>query len=70
MIHEIIQHLSDWGSIDTWIVITAALASMACTLPGAFLVVRKQSLMGDALSHAMLPGIIIAYLVFCRVAIG
>lgn len=54
--------LMDWSMLDTWIVITAALAAMGCALPGAFLLLRRQSLMGDALSHSVLPGIVLAYL--------
>ncbi len=53
---------SDWSAIDTWIVVTAALAAMACALPGTFLLLRRESLMGDALSHATLPGMVLAYL--------
>jgi manganese/zinc/iron transport system permease protein len=56
--------LADWGWLDTWIVITAALVAMGCALPGTFLVLRRQSLMGDALSHSVLPGIVGAFLVF------
>ncbi len=52
-----------WTSIDTWIVVTGALCAVACALPGCFLVLRKMSLMGDAISHAVLPGLAIAYLV-------
>jgi manganese/zinc/iron transport system permease protein len=48
--------------IDTWIVVTGALAAMACALPGTFLVLRRMSLMGDAISHAVLPGLAIAFL--------
>jgi len=39
-----------------------ALAAMACGLIGAFLVLRRMSLMGDAISHAVLPGIVAAFL--------
>ena len=53
---------SDWSAIDTWIVVTAALAAMACALPGTFLLLRRESLMGDALSHATLPGMVLAFL--------
>jgi manganese/zinc/iron transport system permease protein len=56
--------LTDWGWLDTWIVVTAMLAAMACALPGTFLVLRRQSLMGDALSHSVLPGIVLAFLLF------
>lgn len=53
----------NWTSIDTWIVVTGALCAVACALPGCFLVLRKMSMMGDAISHAVLPGLAIAFLV-------
>ncbi len=53
----------NWASIDTWIVVTGVLCAMACALPGCFLVLRKMSMMGDAISHAVLPGLAIAFLV-------
>lgn len=46
-----------------WIVLTGVLATTSCGLLGTFLVLRKMSLLGDALSHAVLPGIAIAFLV-------
>jgi len=52
-----------WLPIDTWIVVIGALAAVACALPGNFLVLRKMSMMGDAISHAVLPGLAIAFLV-------
>jgi manganese/zinc/iron transport system permease protein len=52
----------DW-TIDGWIVAAGVCAAMACALPGTFLVLRKMSLMGDAISHAVLPGLAIAFLV-------
>ena len=52
-----------WLPIDTWIVIVGALAAVACALPGNFLVLRKMSMMGDAISHAVLPGLAVAFLV-------
>jgi len=62
MIQEFFQLLARWDVYDTWIVVTAALAAMACAIPGVFLVVRRQSMMGDALSHTTLPGIVAAFL--------
>jgi manganese/zinc/iron transport system permease protein len=62
MVSEFAQQPPVWESIDTWIALTGALAAMACALPGAWLLLRRQSLLGDALSHAVLPGIVIAYL--------
>jgi len=51
-----------WHSIDTWIVVIAVLCAACCALPGSFLVLRRQSMMGDAISHAVLPGLAAAYL--------
>lgn len=44
------------------ILLIAILVSLACALPGCFLVLRKMSLMSDAISHALLPGIVIGFL--------
>lgn len=52
----------DWTWLDTWIVIVGALGAMACALVGNFLVLRKLSMMGDAISHAVLPGLALAFL--------
>jgi manganese/zinc/iron transport system permease protein len=52
-----------WYAIDTWIVIVGTLTAVSCALLGNFLVLRKMSMMGDAISHAVLPGLAIAFLV-------
>jgi len=39
------------------------LAAIACALPGNFLVLRRQALIGDAISHVVLPGIVAAFLI-------
>jgi len=46
-----------------WIISTGALVAMSCGLLGAFLILRKMAMVGDAISHAVLPGIVLAYLV-------
>ncbi len=51
-----------WSDWDTWIVIVGALCAASCAIPGCFLLLRGMSMMGDAISHAVLPGIAIAYL--------
>ncbi|HRW16685.1 metal ABC transporter permease [Amaricoccus sp.] len=38
-------------------------AAIACALPGNFLILRRQALIGDAISHVVLPGIVVAFLV-------
>ncbi|MCU0445654.1 MAG: metal ABC transporter permease [Microscillaceae bacterium] len=45
-----------------WIILTGALVASCCALLGCFLVLRKMTMVGDAISHAVLPGIVIAYL--------
>ncbi len=39
------------------------LVAMTCALPGNFLVLRRQALIGDAISHVVLPGIAVGFLV-------
>ncbi|KZK90242.1 Manganese transport system membrane protein MntB [Pseudovibrio sp. Ad5] len=43
-------------------ILLGSLAALACGLLGNFLVLRKQALMGDAISHVVLPGIVIGFL--------
>lgn len=50
-------------SPDLAIVLTAGLVATACGLLGPFLVLRRVALMGDAVSHAVLPGIVATWLV-------
>jgi len=47
---------------DLWTMATAVLASVACGLVGCFLVLRRLSMLGDTISHAVLPGIAGAFL--------
>ena len=44
------------------IIIIGILVSWICGLLGVFLVVRRMSMLGDAISHAVLPGIVLSYL--------
>ena len=46
-----------WLPLDTWIVIIGILCAIACALPGCFLILRHMSMMGDAISHAILPAL-------------
>ncbi|OCG49167.1 iron ABC transporter permease [Gilliamella sp. Choc5-1] len=51
--------------------ILAALATgVVCALLSCFLVLKGWSLMGDAISHAVLPGIVLAYLAGIPIIIG
>ncbi len=44
------------------ILIVVALAASNCALIGSYLVLRRQSLLGDAISHGILPGLVIGFL--------
>ena len=44
------------------ILLVGSFVGASCALVGAFLVLRKLAMLGDAISHAVLPGIAIAFL--------
>lgn len=41
----------------------AAIVAAACAIPGVFLVLRKMALISDAISHSILPGIVVAFFI-------
>ena len=41
----------------------ASLVAMACAIPGTFLVLRKMAMISDAISHSILPGIVIGFFI-------
>ncbi|MFB9862164.1 metal ABC transporter permease [Rufibacter immobilis] len=45
-----------------WIIFTGALVAICCSLLGCFLILRRMAMVGDAISHAVLPGIVLAFL--------
>ncbi len=54
--------LATWNwSLDGWIVAAGALCAAASALLGNFLVLRRMSMLGDAISHAILPGLAAAF---------
>lgn len=54
--------------MDEFLILTApplaiaVLAAIACVLPGNFLVLSRRAMLGDAISHVVLPGIVAAFL--------
>ncbi|PCD07261.1 iron ABC transporter [Peribacillus simplex] len=48
---------------DFWIILVGALVAGSCSVLGCFLIVRKMTLIGDAISHSVLPGIVLAFLI-------
>ena len=56
--------LENWSwDYDGWIVLAGMLCAVAASLPGNFLLLRRMSLLGDAISHAILPGLAVAFFV-------
>lgn len=41
--------------------LVAVVVAAACALPGVFLVLRRMAMMSDAVSHAILPGIVVGF---------
>ena len=58
-----------YGFMRDALLVGAVVAAM-CAVLSCFLILKGWSLMGDAISHAVLPGIVIAYIVGIPLAIG
>ncbi|MBN2647065.1 MAG: metal ABC transporter permease [Thiotrichales bacterium] len=60
------QNLAIFWSFDdinaTWVLLGSLLLGMSASVIGAFAFLRKRSLLGDALAHAALPGVMMAFL--------
>ncbi|MGB7342925.1 MAG: metal ABC transporter permease [Pirellulaceae bacterium] len=52
-----------WTQHDSWIVLVGVLCAVSSALLGNFLVLRRMSMLGDAVTHAVLPGIAAAFLI-------
>lgn len=59
--HLFFQPFIEYGFMRRALVVCLAL-SVSTTALGVFLQLRRMSLMGDALSHAILPGVAVGYL--------
>ncbi|WP_299898904.1 iron chelate uptake ABC transporter family permease subunit [uncultured Aquimarina sp.] len=51
------------SSAQIEIQLIACLVAIACAIPGTFLVLRKMALITDAISHSILPGIVIGFFI-------
>lgn len=48
----------------------SVIVAIPCALLSVFLVLKGWALMGDAMSHAVFPGVVLAYIVGIPLAIG
>jgi manganese/zinc/iron transport system permease protein len=55
-------------SITVWIVLMGFFVTGACGLVGNYLLLRRMALVGDAISHSILPGLVVAFMIFKTVA--
>jgi len=53
---------TEYGYNSFWIVLMGFLVSGTCGLVGCFVILRRMALVGDAISHSLLPGITLAFL--------
>jgi iron/zinc/copper transport system permease protein len=58
---EFIQDLMNYGFLQKAF-ITSIMVGIICGVIGSFIVLRGMALMGDAISHAVLPGVAISYM--------
>lgn len=61
--HVFVEPWAQAGGGFAWIALMGFLVATACGLVGNFLILRRMALVGDAISHSVLPGIAIAFLV-------
>lgn len=52
------EHFSSFG----WIALMGFLVTTACGLVGNYLILRRMALVGDAISHSVLPGLAVAFI--------
>lgn len=50
--------------------VAAVLVGIICGMIGSFIIMRGMALMGDAISHAVLPGVVIAYMLGASFFVG
>lgn len=50
--------------------IVAILVGLICAVVGSYLMVQRLALLGDAISHSVLPGLAIAYIVGANIFVG
>lgn len=53
--------LSSDARLDFWTILVAVVCNASCAVLGCFLVLRRMSLLGDAVSHSILAGLAVAF---------
>ncbi|NOT00987.1 MAG: iron chelate uptake ABC transporter family permease subunit [Phycisphaerales bacterium] len=58
----VLETIRTLSTDDAWVMVVGSLVNVSCGLLGCYLVLRRQSLLGDAISHAILPGLAVAFM--------
>jgi manganese/zinc/iron transport system permease protein len=53
---------SEFVQLSLTPLLIAIFASIACAVPGTFLLLRREALISDAIGHVVLPGIVVAFI--------
>ena len=69
MLNDFIQGLLDFQFLQNAL-ITSVMVGISAGIIGSFIILRGMSLMGDAISHAVLPGVAISYMLGSSYIIG
>ncbi|MEG0380213.1 MAG: metal ABC transporter permease, partial [Kurthia sp.] len=69
MISNFINGLVDYEFLQNALV-TATVIGIVAGVVGCFIILRGMSLMGDAISHAVLPGVAISYILSINFFVG
>jgi len=64
----VVQPWSTDAAFTAWIVLMGFLVASACGLVGNYLLLRRMALVGDAVSHSMLLGLVVVFLIFREVS--
>lgn len=48
---------------ELWVLLTGSLVGITCGLTGVFLILRKTAMIADAISHTVLFGIVVAFMI-------
>ncbi len=65
---ELLQHLSEPWAMRA--LAASCMVGIMCGILGCFIVLRNMALIGDALSHAILPGVVVAYILGMGTTLG
>lgn len=68
LLHSLIDPLQ-YGFMQRSLVV-AVLVGMICSIVGSYLMVQRLALLGDAISHSVLPGVAIAFILNINLIIG